>query len=435
MKNSRAGVVLSLFALSAGIAFLLPQASRESELSQSYGITTCPSSVNQAKSTALLPSKQVGIRELVRSKSDFYKPSSGTPPLTRGAIIVEGDPRNSWVVQAKSGKWTSSVTCISGSTNSWFVGGTGGVTSQGKIILANSGLSDAVAEISAFSENGPRDARSVTVKALSEREIRLDSLDPGSERMVLRVKVISGRLTSFLIDERVRGLNNLGGDFVAPIEEPSTEIIIPGIPSRLGSNGKVTHTLRVMSTEDIDTNLSVEVISREGVYVPVDLGNISINAGEVFDVPLRDLQLGKSNFGIKIQSAAPIVAGVFTEIRSGRISDFMWNSGAPTFNRVSFNVYGLEPMITFIGDQVNVSVEWRLRDGKVNRKNLVGQEIVNWRVPANTRLITISNASKVHAGMAWSTGDGVTSLPIFSAATLESAARPVADIAVIQPKS
>lgn len=433
MKETRASLALLLFIIAGHIAYFLPQANTRSELSQSYAITTCPGSVNQAKSTALLPTKQIGIRELIRKKADFYRPTSGTPVLARGAIIVAGNPRNSWVIQSKAGKWTSAATCISGSTNSWFVGGTGDVTSQGKVVLANSGLSDAVAEVSAFSENGPREIRSVTVKALSEREIRLDALDPGSERLVIRVKVISGRLTSFLIDERVRGLNNLGGDFVAPIQDPNTELVIPAVPSDFGIGSKVSHILRILSTEDLDTNLSVEVISRDGVYVPVDLGNIAIRSGEVLDIPLQNLQVGKGQFAIKLQAAAPIVAGIFTEVRRGNLSDFMWSAAAPAFDKVSFNIYGLEPVITFVGDQVTAEVEWRLRDGKVNRKTLVGQEIVNWKVPANTRLLTISNQSQANVGMSWASADGVTSQPIYSAATLESAARPVADISVIQP--
>jgi hypothetical protein len=190
-----------------------------------------------------------------------------------------------------------------------------------------------------------------------------------------------------------------------------------------------------MSTEDVDTNLSVEVISRDGVYIPVSLGTISLNAGEVVDVPLTGLDLGTAFFGIKVSATAPIVAGVFTEVSRGSLSDFMWSAASPTFENVSFNIYGLEPVITFIGDQIRVSVQWRDRTGKVRRSSLIGQEIVNWRVPANARLITISTRTEVSAGMSWITNDGVAHLPIASSATLESAARPRADIAVIQPRS
>lgn len=435
MKETRASFALLFFIIAAHIAYFLPQVSIESEVSQSYSVTTCPSAVNGARTTALLPSKQVGTRELLRANSSFTKPTSGNPVLARGAIIVQGDPRNSWVIQTKASRWTSAATCTSGAASSWFVGGTANVTSQGKLILINSGLSDAAVEVTTYSEDGPIQPRSITVKALTEREIRIDSLLPGADRLVVRVKVISGRVTSFLVDERVRGLNNLGGDFVAPIATPSSELLIAGLPVTLGSSSTITRTLRLMSTDDVDTNVSVEVISKEGIYVPVELGNIEINAGEVVDLPLQNLDLGKGNFGLKITANSAIVASVLSEVRSGSITDFMWSTSSPSFDNASFNIYGLEPNITFLGDEIRARIQWRNRNGRSFVENVSGQEIINWRVPANTRLIEISNLSGARAGMSWLTADGVAHLPIESAATLESAARPRADISVIQPRT
>jgi hypothetical protein len=435
MKETRAAFALLFFIIAAHIAYLLPQAITKEELSESYSITTCPGPVNGANGTALIPSKQIGVRELNRRNADFAKPASGNVSLSRGAIIIAGNPINSWTIQTKPGKWTSAITCASGATTSWFVGGTANVTSQGKIVLINSGLSDAVAALTTFSESGPSEALNVTVKALSEREIRIDSLQPGAERLVVKVTVLNGRLTSFMTDERVRGLNNIGGDYISPITEPKKELIIAGLPSTFGSTSKLTHTLRVMSTEKVDANLSVEVISIEGVYVPVSLGSISLNAGEVVDIPLDDLDPGRGSFGLKVVANSEIVAGVFTEVTRGSTSDFMWNSATPTFESVSFNIYGLEPQISFIGEEIRLSIQWRDRTGKTKRSSLQGQEILNWRVPANARLITISSRSEVSAGMSWITNDGVAHLPIASSATLESAARPRADIGVIQPRS
>ncbi len=435
MKETRASFALLFFIIAAHIAYFLPQVSIESEVSQSYSVTTCPEAVNGSRSTALLPTRQVGVRELARANASFNKPKSGTPTLSSGAIIVEGDPRNSWVIQTKATRWTSAATCISGATTSWFVGGTANVTSQGKLVLINGGLSDAVAEVATYSEDGPSVPRSITVKALTEREIRIDSLLPGANRLVVKVKVISGRVTSFLIDERARGLDNIGGDFVAPITTPSTELVIAGVPAKFGSSSSITRVLRLMSTDEVDTNVSVEVISRAGIYVPVELGNIEINAGEVVDIPIQNLDLGKGNFGLKIMATSAIVASLLSEVKSGSVSDFMWSAPSTSFENASFNIYGLEPSITFLGDQIRARIQWRSRDGKSFSENLSGEEILNWRVPANTRLITISNISGARAGMSWLTSDGVTHLPIESAATLESAARPRADISVIQPRT
>jgi hypothetical protein len=435
MKETRAAFALLFFIIAAHIAYFLPQVNVESEVSQSFSVTTCPGSVNGARTTALLPSKQVKVRELVRGKAEFTKPISGTALLSRGAIVAEGNPSNSWVIQTKASRWTSATTCNSGADSTWFVGGTANVTSQGKLVLINSGLSDATVEVISFSENGPSQPRSIAVKALTEREIRIDTLIPGADRLVVRVKVISGRVTSYLTDERVRGLNNIGGDFVSPIFQPSNELVIAGIPASFGATSQIDRTLRLMSTEDLDTTVSVEVISRAGVYVPVNLGNIEINAGEVVDVPLQNLDLGRGNFGLKITSDVPIVASLLSEVRSGSVSDFMWSAPSPIFEGVSFNIYGLEPTITLVGEQIRVRIQWRNREGETLAESLTGEEILNWRVPANTRLISISNLSGARMGMSWITQDGVTHMPIESAASLESAARPRADISVIQPRT
>jgi len=113
----------------------------------------------------------------------------------------------------------------------------------------------------------------------------------------------------------------------------------------------------------------------------------------------------------------------------------MWSAPSSNFDNASFNLYGLEPSITFIGDQIRVRIQWRDREGATRFESLTGEEILNWRVPANSRLITISNFSGAKVGMSWLTGDGVAHLPIESAATLESAAKPRADISVIQPRT
>lgn len=435
MKETRAAFALLIFIIAAHIAYFLPQVSVDLDVRENYSVVTCPSPVNGARGTVLLPSRNIGIRDLQSQRSDFQRSGTGTRSLAGRGIVVAGDARSSIELQTKAGKWTSAVTCASGDTVSWFVGGTAGVVSQGKLVLVNSGLSDAAVEVTSFSENGPQTPSVYEVKPLSERVVRIDSLEPGADRIVLRVEVISGRVTSYLTDERVRGLNNVGGDFVSPVQRPASEIIIPALPARLGERDTIQHSIRVMTTDEVDASISIEIVSLGGVFVPVGLGEINIPARQVVDIPIRDVNLGRKSFGIRISGTSPIVGGVFTEIRSGSVSDFMWSSAAPEFTESAFNLYGLEPEITFIGERIDVIVEWRTRTGKVQRKALIGEEILNWRVPSNTRLVTIFNRSDVRAGMYWKTGDGVAHLPIYRANSLDGSSRPIADISVIQPRT
>jgi hypothetical protein len=434
MKETRASFALLIFIIIAHIAHLLPQSSSTSIVTQSYPATACPGGVSGAQETALLASKNIEIRNINQPNVELKKNGSGSYPLNRGAILVAGNVANTNVIMTRSGKWTSAATCtISGPIN-WFVGGTANVTSQSKLILINSGLSDALIDLTAYSESGSSQSLPVTVRASSEKVVRIDSLSPGSERIVLKVETRSGRVTSYLLDERVRGLSNIGADFVPAISEASRELVIAGLSVKLGSSSSIKHTLRLMSVGEVDASASVEIISPDGVYVPVEIGEISLNAREVTDIDLSGVDFGSKTFALKINATNEIVASVLSEVKSGSISDFTWSAPSRSFNTVNFNIYGLEPVMSFVGERIILSISWRDRQGRGNSELIRGDEIVNWRVPPNARLLTINSTNPVVAAMSWKSGDGVARLGIAPSTNLESATKPVADIAVIQPR-
>lgn len=434
-REERAAVALLLFVLIAHIAFLLPQVGKSETVTENYVATICPGPSNGARGTALLPARSIGVRELARSNENFSRSPLGTRSLSSGALVVSGDPRNTIELQTKSGKWTAATNCLAGESTSWFVGGTASVSSQGRLIMINSGLSDAIVEVTPFSESGPGAPTNITIKALTERSVKIDTLNPGAQRLVLRVEIVSGRVTSYLLDERVRGLNNIGADFVAPASRPSNELIIAGLPAKFGSNSQIRYTLRLMTTDEVTATAAVEVISPSGVYVPVGLGEIELSSREVVDISLDEIEVGTKPFALKLSGSAPLVAAVFTEVRTGSVSDFMWSSATSSFEEVTLNLYGLEPVITFVGDQIEINLSWRTRTGKQANASISGSEIANWRIPPDTRLLTITNRSGASAGLSWITADGVAYLPLKMASSLEVAPRPIADIAVIQPRS
>lgn len=434
MKETRASFALLFFIIAAHIAHLLPQGSSIKEITQSYAATICPGSVSEARATALLPNKSVPLRDVIRPNAELRRNAQGNYLLNNGAILIEGNPLNTIEIQSRTSRWTAALTCDTSNNSSWFVGGTANVTSQSKLILVNSGLSDAIVDVTSYSESGPTATVPITVKPSSEKIVRVDGFDPGANRVVLQVETRSGRVTSYMLDERVRGLNNLGGDFVAPIAKPATELVIAGLPVQYGGSSKAKHSIRIMTVGKVEASASVEVISPEGVFIPVGYGNISLNPQEVRDLDISDLDLGNKTFGLKIISSEPVVAGVFTEARTGSISDFMWSSPAPIFGTASFNLYGLEPTVTFIGEKILVDVSWRNNRGRQFNKTLIGDEVLNWKVPDSVRLITFSNRSGVRAAMNWISRDGVTNLAFRQSADLESATKPIADIAVIQSR-
>lgn len=434
-KETRASIALLLFLIAAHVAYLLPQTSQIAEVTQSYPATACPGPIGDAKVTALFPNKSIGVRDVSRPTSELRKNNQGSYSISRGAILVAGNEANTITLQSRQGKWTAAANCTISDPILWFAGGTSNVTSQSKIVLVNSGLSDAVVDITSYSENGPAQALPVTVKASSEKTLRIDTLDPGASSVVIQVKTRSGRVTAYLLDERIKGLNNVGADFVSPVNEASKEVIISALPVSFGDGSKVKHRLRLMTTGKVDTTVSVEVISPEGVFIPLGFGGISLNPREVRDISLDEVDLGDKTFALKIVATEPIVASVFTEVKKGAVSDFMWSSSTQPFGKVSFNLYGLEPRFTFVGERIQVEVSWRTNNGKRDSKTLVGEEIVSWKAPPNLRLVSITNRSGAVGSLTWMSKDGVTHLPLNPGTTLESATKPLADVTVIQPKN
>lgn len=133
-SQSRASIVLLLFIIAAHFAYFLPQANQITEVTQSYPATACPGPISDAKSTALLPTKSIGIRDVTNTKSEFRKNNIGTYSVTRGALLVEGNSSNTLMLQSRAGKWTAATTCTISDPVVWFVGGTANVTSQSKLI-------------------------------------------------------------------------------------------------------------------------------------------------------------------------------------------------------------------------------------------------------------------------------------------------------------
>lgn len=432
MKETRAAFALLFFIIAAHIAHLLPQNNSSSEITQSYPATVCPGPISDARASALLPSKGIAVREVAKPDAQLRKNNQGSYLQNKGAIFIAGNAINTMQIQSRSGRWTAALNCEVSANTSWFVGGTANVTSQNKLILVNSGLGDAIVDVTSYSENGPVAAVPITIKPASEKVIRVDSLDPGAARIVLKVTTRSGRVSSYLLDERVRGLNNLGGDFVSPISRPSNELIIAALPIKYSGSAKAKHTLRIMTTGDVKSTASIEVISPEGVFIPVGYGNITLNPQNVKDLDLSELDLGSKTFGIKITSSEPIVAGVFTQVRTAGVSDFIWSAPSTRFENVSYNLYGLEPTITFVGDRIQVIANWRNNKGKSFSKVLKGDEVLNWKLPSSVRLISFANQTGVVAAMNWISRDGVTHIPLKPSTDLESATKPIADIAVIQ---
>jgi hypothetical protein len=405
----------------------------KTDFSASYPPVVCPVTPSGQSSAISIPSTQTGSRVLGKT-SNIFKPTR-TLRLQQGSspTILDTKEFTSPVWQIKRGVWAGATICSAPTNSQWFVGGNADVTSKGKLILVNSGLSDAIIDLRMWSESGVRPLRVITLKANSSLVQSLAALDPGSKKITLHVAPRSGRVNAFVIDERGRGLRALGGDIVNATTEPSREIVIPAIPHMNRSGRSLGHTLRLLTPGDLPAQISVELISAKGSFTPIGLSERTIRSGIVTEFDL-DVQLAPSTFALKISADRPIVGSVYSSTFSEGKSDFLWSSATSAMSEYSLAVTGLAPLLSFTGERVSISLTVRLTNKKEKNFEIKGEEIATFKVPENARVVIFNKVSKkTFGGALISTRSGYGFFPLIPGSQLTRALLPSQNIRVLNP--
>ena len=395
------------------------------ERTASIPATVCPKLDGDAKSVALLPSQGAKIKQAKSRTINFVKARSNPFSLSNGSIVVAGSENSSAVIRSSSGRYTAATTCLIGSGDQWFIGGSGALGSTSRVVVVNSGLSTSTIEIRSFTAQGAAGKKSVALPAVSQKEIRLDSLAPGADVVALEVITRSGRVSAFLFDQKGRGLRSLGGEFVSS-SEAGEKLVIPAIPVR--HRGKVIgdHRLHIIATGARNAVVNVELVSDGSRFTPVGLSDLSVEADSIKSIKLPD-ELGSKPVALVLTSSEPIAASV----SSVTATEFAWSSSAIGLRSYGINVGGLEPTVSLVGEKISAQIRYVLRDGKVKRKRIDAAEMATWKVPANTRLVQITSSEVIHLGASWSSGDGFTSLPLNPGTELERATTPTFDLGAL----
>jgi len=405
----------------------------QSDFSENYPPVVCPATPAGESSAISVPSTQTGSRVLGK-KTLIFKPTR-TLRLMQGSSPTILDTKNmtSPVWQIKKGVWAGATICSAPSISQWFVGGAADITSKGKLILINSGLSEAIIDVEIWSESGIRPPKVVTLKANSSVVQSLDSLDPGAKQIALHIVPRSGRVNAFLVDERGRGLKSLGGDMVNASPDPSKEVVIPAIPHMKRSGKALGHTLRVIAPGDVDARISVELISTKGSFVPFGFDDRAVKAGIVTEIPLNP-ELVPSTFALKITSDRPIVASVYSSTYADGKSDFVWSTSTAEMKEYSLAVSGLAPTLVFAGEKISISLSILSTKKKEKKFTITGEGIVTFKVPDNARTINFIKVSdETVGGSLISTQSGFGYLPLIPGSELTRVLLPSANIRVLNP--
>ena len=417
-----------------GISSILSVAVTTKNFSESYPAVVCPPTLDGLGSQISLSSKKTPFQRLQNRTTKTVAVKVLRLPVNKDSLVISSEGATPVVWQSRAGSWAGGALCTGPASSQWFVGGAADVTTRGRLIIVNSGLSDAVVDVESFTENGKQPLRTLNVVSKNYIVIPLDSLAPGDKTLTVHVAPRSGRINAFMIDEQGKGLKALGGDLVNPATTARKNVVIPAIPNQNSRNTPaLPHTLRILSPGDVDANVTVEVMSGDGVFVPVGFTSRSISAGIVTEFAL-DPNITSNVMAVRVTASEPVVAAVkSTVVVSGR-KDFVWSTAAPELTPLTIAVTGLTPFVSFAGERINISLDVTLVNGKVVRQNVKGTDIANWRVPANARSFTLIKVGEAtYAGALVSSVNGYGYFPIAAGSVLTKIEVPDSNIRVLNP--
>lgn len=422
-------IVIAANGLNAGLS--------SSQFSTNYPAVVCPPTPENLTTAISLPSSKTPLR-LTGTKSLSFIPSQTIRyKQAKAPAIVESQGSTPIVWQIRKGVWAGSTLCSSLQSEQWFVGGSADVTSKGRIFLVNSGLSPANVDLLVWNEKGSQPSKAITLKANSSTEISLVSLSPGSREVVVQAITRSGRVTSYMVDERGRGLKALGGDIINYAPTPIKDIYIPAIPHTVRKVGtksvELPHSLRVLVPGELDARITVKVLSTDGSFIPAGFENRLFKAGSVVTVELNP-NLPASKFGLHISADEPIVAAVFSSTIAENKSDFIWSTSAPELGQFTFATSGLNPQLVFIGGVIKIDVELFFGNGKRKRISIKGDEIATLQIPVGVRSFKFIKVSKgSYGGGLIATTSGYGYFPLALGSVLTKSSVPISNIRVLTP--
>ena len=428
-------LILALFVL-ATATYFAPEKSDQVKLTSTYPATVCPAIGNKVSSIAALTNSKVN-RRLVDGRSKILKPGkSSVIALSKDAVLVEGNAGTA--ITFANNMWKSVVPCSVSNGTQWFVGGSGALTSKSYLYIVNSGFSESLVDLEVFTPNGALEPKSVSIPQNSTKKLSVDSLVPGEDVIVIGVKTQSGRVSSYLFDERKKGLRSLGADFIAPIGSSSKKVTISAISGLTGKlvtqSNSVSHAMRVLVPGKIDANVSVTINSNDGNFIPVGLAELKVKSQRVLNIPLTFAPTNQA-FSIIIDSDQPLLASVLSTFNYGKSSEIAWATAADDLAKWSVNLTGSRPTLTFSGKKINVSISATGINGKKITKTITGSNFAIWRPPVGlNRLQITANKKGISGGVIFlpdAGGIGSSYIPMNNGANLETASEPIADASVI----
>jgi len=391
-----------------------------------FPATVCPSNLGDGAATAVLPNSKVLVRSIPTKNNKLVGAGTTNFQVGNRALFVDGNQTTSISVTRGSSGWLATTACVVSGSDQWFVGGSGALTSRAELDVVNSGLSSSIVDLFVFTSKGPLPIISQSIPANSEKSILVDTLAPGEDLVAVHAVTRSGRVSTFFLDQRKKGLRSLGADFVFDSGAPANHLVIPAILNIGKKKGGGAQTLRVLAPGAVDATIKASIISTDGTFSPIELDNKVIKHGNVTDLTFSPVLSG-SAYSLVIDSDVPVVASVRTDI-SG---EFSWANSVKPFTNVTMNLGGLTPRVLFQGKAISVGISWIDINGKTGSATVSGSDFAGWAPKTGLRRISFVNNSATYGGILFTGAGQIANLPVAPGAVLETAAIPQADARVI----
>ncbi len=424
MKIKKLAYLVVIFIFAAGAGNYLQSGADSRKYSENYPELVCPNIGGAQSQISLTTSKRL-VRFL--PAKDFKFVSSKTTRLStnQSSVIVDGQGTSSMAWISKSGSWAGGVNCLAPQADQYFVGATGDVSSKAKLVVINAGLSPSIVDVITYSE-GSSLKKTITVGRNQVSTLNVVDLAPGAKSIGMHVIPRTGRVTSYLVDERGRGLKVLGGDLVNSQSGLSRNLLISGIPHAEKSK---THVLRILNPGAANSYITVEVVSKDGRYVPVGLDNKKVDAGKVADISF-DFVSKQTSLGLKITSDQPVAVAVYSRIGN----DFTWSTAVKPGITGTWAITGLDPELHLVGTNIKAKVVLLMAGQKQVVKTITGTDYATYKLPKGALGIRIDGiSSDTAASLIVYSQSGVGFLPLVNGSQLTRSTVPTANIGVLNP--
>ncbi len=433
MKNQR---ILILALATATVLFLsniLNVTVSTSRFNTTYPASVCPPNTTGLTTAISLTSPKTLIRKTGTTSMQTSPVGIRRFAVAAQSAVVEAGSVTPVAWQVRTGVWAGAVPCSAPVASQWFVGATADITSKGSVNVVNSGLGRALVEIDVFTENGATTPRMISLKANTFTSLSLASLAPGSKQIAIHLLPRSGRVNGFVIDERGKGLQALGGDIVNSTGEPTKKIQIPAIPQQTGKKSSTAHTLRLLVPGDVDARITAVIKSTDGTFAPTGIDGRVIAHKKVIEIPL-DVTMASGKFALHITSDQPILGSVFSQTLVQGKRDFVWSTSAQDLTEYTLATTGLAPTLVFTGTGIKVNLELTYTNGRSKTIKISAEDIATFIVPDSVRAVSFTDISSGTSGAALiSSKSGYGYIPLNAGSVLSKSSIPASNIRVLNP--